>query len=139
MNWDAIIAFGGVAFIGLVSFLGVWYSIEEKKKKDRANLIGPTVFLSGKAVRLSDELDSEFRKLVMAIAVHQAKLDGKEYTTDGKSKIPEEKLISEQDMQKAFLRAVKEVGEWDYACGACQNTPLQRMQRLIEKYQSETP
>jgi hypothetical protein len=130
-----LIAFGGVVLFGLICLCGS--RLAQNNRADRA--IGPTVFLSGKAVELSSDLDYEFHRFVMAIAAHQARLDGKELTTDGRSEIPEEKLISEQDLQKAFLRAVKEVGEWDYTCGACQNTPLHRIRKLIEKYEPKTP
>lgn len=136
MSVNALVAFGGIALLGLIAFCCAWFST----RRHEDNPIGPTVYFSGGAVRAEDKLASEFQKLVFLIAVHKAKEAGKMHILKKGERVPKEKLILPQDIEIAFAQATKEIRLSDPKCGACDNKTLaDRIRDLQKQYEDKTP
>ena len=130
-----------IVFYAMLSFLA-----KRREEKNKAkNFFNPSCFFSGEAVDLKINIGGEFDKRVSAIAIHQAKLDGKEFVSDGHSEIPKEILISPEDIEAAFFRAMKEISEKCEACSSgCGNARdkesfLEKIRNLRKKYEKQTP
>lgn len=104
------------------------------------------VYSSYEAVNAEDELTSEFNGLVSTVACRNARLAGKLLThkeADDKN-CPEEKLISPEDMEKAFWEAARLVSERcdPVGCSCKTNcdkqTLLQKIQRLRKEYEEKS-
>ena len=86
------------------------YIYKDEKNSMEENTPGITA--SSEAMNVKDVLDAEFRKLVTAIAWHNAKSGEDLHLLVRKEGETEEKiLICPEDMEKAFLEAAKMVSE----------------------------
>ena len=80
----------------------------------------------------------------MEISHYQARVAGKEVTfAEAKAGVPDEKLISPEDTEAAFLEAAKQVSS-KCASSACpcktncdKQTLLQKIQKLRKKYEDK--
>ncbi len=129
-------------------FLGMAYIIiflekREKNKekighKDDGNL---SVYALSEAMQASDELDSEFHKLVSEILYCQAAETGKLLSLKEANggNTPRKKLITSKDMDAAFVQAIKELNREEPKCASCDNptTLLDKIVRLRKEYEKK--
>lgn len=121
--------------------MNILYKDDENSGKENT----PKVTASSEAMNAKDRLQSEFSRLVSDIAWHNAE-SGKDLhlLVRKEGEVEEKILISPEDMEKAFLEAVKLVTE-KCAPANCscktncdKQTLLQRVQRLREKYEEKS-
>ena len=101
-----------------------------------------STFSSSEAVKRWCNLGFEFDGLVNEIAHYRARKAKKLATTlEAQAGLPKEKEISPQDMDKAFLEAIRELQLTEIGCGvACDRKPLlERIKELRKKYEFPTP
>lgn len=125
----------------LYSFHCSFNKLDESCKEENI----PQVTASSEAMSTKDMLHSEFRKLVTAIAWHNARTDGELRIRVIKEGETEEKIqISPEDMEVAFLEAAKLVLE-KCALDRCpcktncdKQTVLQRIRNIRENFEKKS-
>ncbi len=144
MAYNLFMSFMIGLFLLFVFFcIGAYFVNKYEKNKANRNS-GPSVFFSNECIGESIYMKHEFGRLVSEIAIHQARLDGKECISDGHSEIPKEKVISADDYEAAFLLAMKELiekaGTSSSGCGnKCdKESLLKKIRNLRKKYETKT-
>ncbi|GEM_PF-2855262 len=115
------------------------YEKENKKNEEK------DAYASSEAVSAAYELESEFNRLVSEIAWFNAKASGKLLTHEeaDSENCPKEKLISPEDMERAFWEAANLVSrKCGQPCVSCGNdcdrqTLLQKIKNLRKKYEEK--
>jgi len=134
-------AFLAVALL-IINFLEKREKNKKAKNKEDDNY--PTTLTSSEAMDRDSDLDHEFSRLVSEISHYQARAAGKEVTfAEAKAGVPDEKLISPEDIDVAFKQALKELQPMivEPQCASCE-TPanlVDKIRNLRKKYESQTP
>lgn len=117
---------------------------DDKKSEEKDS--HKEAYASSEAVNAKDDLGAEFHSLVSVVARRNARAAGKMLTHEeaDSEKCPADKLISPEDMEKAFWEAAKLVSaRCDPAGCSCKTncdkqTLLQRIQRLRKEYEEKS-
>ena len=148
MTIGVLVAFGGVALLGLMGFCVAWSLSNKQKEKNKKCKEDKSlsVYYSSEALWEKDKVLHELEGLISDIAEHQAKKAGKLATlAEARRGLPKEKLISSEDMDAAFLEAMKELNAEISIINSCcvnacdKESLLQKIQKLCEKYEKQTP
>lgn len=131
--------FAATVVIG-IAFLAVALIIVSFSNKNKGKDFEPCVFLSGEAVKRKDELDLEFCRLVSSIAFQRGKEAGKMHALKKGERVPEERLITPEEVEAAFAEAAAQVRLDDVCPSSCdKRSLLEKLRHLRKQRENKTP